>query len=305
LITIQPGNNAKPGCDPSAPSSLQHSLAARHRTGPARVDLGGQAQRPGEGLEAGLHDVVGIHPIQLADVQREAGVVHHRHKELFDQFGVVRADLLGRDLQTKAQVRPAAAIERHLHQGLIERRHEVAEAVDAAAVAQRLRQGLADGDAHIFIGVVIVDVGVAHRVHLQINQPMAADLVKHVIEKRHAGVRLAATGAIKVELHAHIGFTGDAVDLAATHVGHRRRSAGSKISIMPGRNTPRRPRVQVNLSARSMSKAQLMAFLAKAETNPAIQQRIDAAADVSAVVAIAREEGFLFSAASLSRHQRG
>ncbi|QVV66909.1 Nif11-like leader peptide family RiPP precursor [Synechococcus sp. LA31] len=54
-----------------------------------------------------------------------------------------------------------------------------------------------------------------------------------------------------------------------------------------------------------MSKAQLMAFLAKADTNPAIQQRIDAAADVSAVVAIAREEGFLFSAASLSRHQRG
>jgi len=48
-----------------------------------------------------------------------------------------------------------------------------------------------------------------------------------------------------------------------------------------------------------------MAFLAKAETNPAIQQRIDAATDVSAVVAIAREEGFLFSAASLSRHQRG
>jgi len=36
-----------------------------------------------------------------------------------------------------------------------------------------------------------------------------------------------------------------------------------------------------------------MAFLAKAETNPAIQ------------LAVAREEGFLFSAASLSRHQRG
>jgi predicted ribosomally synthesized peptide with nif11-like leader len=54
-----------------------------------------------------------------------------------------------------------------------------------------------------------------------------------------------------------------------------------------------------------MSKAQLIAFLAKAEANPAIQQRIDAAADGSAVVLIAREEGFLFSAASLARHQRG
>jgi len=54
-----------------------------------------------------------------------------------------------------------------------------------------------------------------------------------------------------------------------------------------------------------MSKEHLMAFLAKADANPAIQQRIDAAADVSAVVAIACEEGFLFSAASLARHQRG
>jgi predicted ribosomally synthesized peptide with nif11-like leader len=177
--------------------------------------------------------------------------------------------------------------------------------MDAAPVAQRLGQGLTDGDAHIFIGVVIVDVGVAHRVHLQIDQAMAADLVKHVIQKRHAGVRLAAAGAIEVQLHAHIGFTGDAVDVAATHIGHRLTGPGSEIPIVPGRHTLRRPRVQLNLLTSSMSKAQLMAFLAKADANPAIQQRIDAAADVSAVVAIAREEGFLFSAASLSRHQRG
>jgi predicted ribosomally synthesized peptide with nif11-like leader len=134
---------------------------------------------------------------------------------------------------------------------------------------------------------------------------MAADLMEHVIQKRHASVRLAAPGAIEIELHAHIGFTGDAVDLAATHIGHRLAGPGSEIPIMPGRHTLRRPRVQLNLLASSMSKAQLMAFLAKADATPAIQQRIDAAADVSAVVEIAREEGFLFSAASLARHQRG
>ncbi|MEB3263546.1 MAG: Nif11-like leader peptide family RiPP precursor [Synechococcus sp.] len=54
-----------------------------------------------------------------------------------------------------------------------------------------------------------------------------------------------------------------------------------------------------------MSKAQLMAFLAKAEATPALQQRIDAAADASAVAAIAKAEGFLFSPASLGRYQRG
>ncbi|MEB3185233.1 MAG: Nif11-like leader peptide family natural product precursor [Cyanobacteriota bacterium] len=54
-----------------------------------------------------------------------------------------------------------------------------------------------------------------------------------------------------------------------------------------------------------MSKAQLMAFLAKAEVTPDLQQRIDAAKDGSAVVAIARAEGFVFSPGSLSRHLRG
>lgn len=48
-----------------------------------------------------------------------------------------------------------------------------------------------------------------------------------------------------------------------------------------------------------------MAFLAKAEADPSLQQRLDAAADASAVVAIGRDEGFLFSAASFSRQQRG
>lgn len=54
-----------------------------------------------------------------------------------------------------------------------------------------------------------------------------------------------------------------------------------------------------------MSKAQLTAFLAKVETNPALKLQVDAAADASAVVAIAQAEGFAFSPASLERHLRG
>lgn len=54
-----------------------------------------------------------------------------------------------------------------------------------------------------------------------------------------------------------------------------------------------------------MSKAQLMAFLAKAEADPALKQKLDAATDPSAVASLAREQGFLFSPASLSRHLRG
>lgn len=48
-----------------------------------------------------------------------------------------------------------------------------------------------------------------------------------------------------------------------------------------------------------------MAFFAKAESDPGLQQKVDAAADASAVVELARAEGFTFSPASLSRQLRG
>ncbi|CAK6689786.1 Nif11-like leader peptide family natural product precursor [Synechococcus sp. BA-124 BA4] len=54
-----------------------------------------------------------------------------------------------------------------------------------------------------------------------------------------------------------------------------------------------------------MSKAQLSAFLIEVEADAALRQRVDSAADASAVAAIALERGHVFSAATLSRHQRG
>ncbi len=55
----------------------------------------------------------------------------------------------------------------------------------------------------------------------------------------------------------------------------------------------------------SMSKAQLNAFLAEVQADSALKQRVDAATEPAAVVAIALESGHVFSPATLSRHQRG
>ena len=150
-------------------------------------------------------------------MQGEAGVVGHGGEELLHQFGVVAADFLGWNLEAKAQVGPAGAIEGHLHQGLIQGRHKVAKAVDAAPVGEGLGEGLANGDAHVFVGVVVVDVGVALGADLQIQEPVAGDLVEHVVEEGHAGAHLAAARAIEVELDVHIGFPCDAVNFAGAH----------------------------------------------------------------------------------------
>jgi predicted ribosomally synthesized peptide with nif11-like leader len=54
-----------------------------------------------------------------------------------------------------------------------------------------------------------------------------------------------------------------------------------------------------------VSKAQLTAFYARVEADPALKLQVEAAADPIAVVAIAEAAGFHFSPARLSRHLRG
>ena len=55
---------------------------------------------------------------------------------------------------------------------------------------------------------------------------------------------------------------------------------------------------------RAMSKAQLTAFMVKVDADASLKARVDAAGNVDAVVAIALEQGHVFSPASWSRAQR-
>ena len=55
---------------------------------------------------------------------------------------------------------------------------------------------------------------------------------------------------------------------------------------------------------RSMSKSQLNAFMVKVDGDAALKARVDAATSVDAVVAIALEQGHVFSPASWTRFQR-
>ena len=79
---------------------------------------------------------MGIDAIQLTDVQGEAAVVDHRHEELLHQLGVMSADFLARNHEAVAEMGATGAIQSHLHKGLIQRCHEVTEAMDAPTVAK-------------------------------------------------------------------------------------------------------------------------------------------------------------------------
>ena len=74
--------------------------------------------------------------------------------------------------------RRSSAHQHHVHQRLVQRRREVAEAVDARAAAQRLRQRLAERKRNVLVRVVVVDVQVALRMHRDVKQAVAGDLLR-------------------------------------------------------------------------------------------------------------------------------
>ena len=82
----------------------------------------------------------------------------------------------------------------------------MAEAMNAPPILQSLRQSLSQRDAHIFVGVVIVDVQIPYGLDLQIDQPVGAELGQHVIQKGDPGVDLVLTAAIQVQVNLHIRF---------------------------------------------------------------------------------------------------
>ena len=86
-------------------------------------------------------------------------------------------------------------------------------------------------DADVFHGVVVVDVQIAPAGDVEINQAVAADLVEHVLEKRHAGVESALAGAIQIDGHGDLGFAGVAAHGGAARLrcfrSHGQRGLGS------------------------------------------------------------------------------
>ena len=105
------------------------------------------------------------------------------------------------------------AVQCHLNQSLIQRGDELSESIDPTPISQGLGQGLAQSDPHILVGVMVVDVRVSNGMDIEINQPVTADLVKHVIQKRHTGAHLATADAVEIQAHPDIGFAGDPVNL--------------------------------------------------------------------------------------------
>ena len=86
---------------------------------------------------------------------------------------------------------------------------------DALHVAERLLDRLAERDADILGGVVVVDMQVALGLDRDVDARMPRQQVEHMVEKADAGRDVGHAGAVEVDGDLDVGFLGLALDRGA------------------------------------------------------------------------------------------
>ena len=145
--------------------------------------LARDAQRARERLEHRFDVVMAGAPVQHLDVHVRARADREAFEEVVHELGLQIADLEDVDSQIDRGVRASAEIDRGDGQRLVHRHDEVAGAVDAAPLPERGRDRLAERDAEVLDGVMLIDVEVARRVDAQVERAVARKQLEHVIEK--------------------------------------------------------------------------------------------------------------------------
>ena len=106
---------------------------------------------------------------------------------------------------------------RDARQRLVHRHMHVGIAGDALHVAERLLDRLAERDADVLGGVVVVDVQVALGLDGQVDAGMARQQVEHVVEEADAGRDRRRAGAVEIDRDLDVGFLGGALDRTFAH----------------------------------------------------------------------------------------
>ena len=197
---------------------LQHPLGGRHPLGPG-FGLGGGVQGPAGGLEDGLHDVVGVFAVGHGDVQGHAAVHRHGPPELLHQLGVQGAGPPGGYFTSRWRkgrlLRSTVTWARASSMGT--RASPIAAA--ARPGLQGLPEGVAQADADVLHGVVLVHFQVALGLDRQVEVAVGREEGQHVVQERDAGGDGGLAPAVQFQFQFHLRLFGAAVNLAQRRHG--------------------------------------------------------------------------------------
>ena len=128
-----------------------------------------------------------------------AGLRHQRAEELLDEAHVEGLDDLALVVDVVDHEGAPAEVEGDLAERLVHREEHEAVAPDAPAVAERLVDAGAQHDAEVLDRVVVVDVEVARRGDLEVDQRMARENLHHVVQEGNTRRDGMAARAVKVD----------------------------------------------------------------------------------------------------------
>ena len=172
------------------------------------------AQRAGEGLERGLGEVVVV-AAGAAEVERRAGRPRERFERVLDELERQAADALAAERQVDDRVRPPADVDHGGRERLVHRHRRLAEAADPGPVAERLRERRAEDERDVFDRVVLVDLEVAGRPDLDVEQAVVRERREEVVVEPDPGRDPRQARAVEVERDVDLGLAGAAADADA------------------------------------------------------------------------------------------
>src|SRR5439155_27365327 len=175
----------------SAPTSVasQHTLRRRNA---GRLAAERRLQRAPDRLVGRLGRVVRVAARRL-DVDRHAPRLRERAEEVLRQPGL--------GLERELGEWPAAEVDRGAREGVVHRYDGVAVARDAAAVAKRAVERLAEGERRVLDRVMVARLEIARAFDDQVEARVKGELLEEVVVD--AGARLHRDAARAVEPEAH------------------------------------------------------------------------------------------------------
>jgi hypothetical protein len=197
----------------------------------AWITPAGRVHGAGERLEQRLNNVMRFVAVKQFEVQVAAGFIgepleefareakSERTRHVLESFGFGNA-LLGEWIQsTPDEIWPSAEIHNAARETFIHRYISFTEewifrmksgtvAADAAFIAERACERLAECNAAILNGVVCVHFQIACAVEFQIHDRVSGKERKHVVKEGDAGFDLRFAPAVEVEVDGDAGFFG-------------------------------------------------------------------------------------------------
>jgi hypothetical protein len=147
---------------------------------------------------------------QVINVQRDLGVIAKALEKFVQEVDVELGYPRARELHTILETRSPGKIHYDSAQSFVEWDVRVSVAPYAALVTERFRHRLTKRNTNILDCMMRINVQITLGLYRQVDQPMACNLIQHVLEERQARFELGGARAIEINRYGNLGLFGAA-----------------------------------------------------------------------------------------------